>query len=273
MPILDPIRRAIVRVVKPHVSDPTWARIKTLDPRARNRGDIDPPPRPMAEWDLVSLAQHCGTDKWGVHRYIPHYEHHFMPFKHEKMTVLEIGIGGYAREKQGGASLRMWKAFFPNAQIVGLDIQDKSFVDEDRVKTYRGSQTDVALLRRIVDEAENLQIVIDDGSHRPEHIRATFEALLPLLPNGALYAIEDTQTSYWPQFGGSEDLDDKSTSMNLVKDMLDGLNYVEWYPYGYRPSYSDLHIVAVHGYHNLVILEKGENNEGTNRKAPTAPDA
>ena len=50
------------------------------------------------------------------------------------MLVLELGIGGYARERQGGASLKMWKWFFPRAQIVGVDIEDKSFVDEPRIR-------------------------------------------------------------------------------------------------------------------------------------------
>ena len=76
---------------------------------------------PMEEWDLVSLARYFGTDKWGAHRYAPHYEHHFGRFKYDDFTLFEIGIGGYSREKLGGASLRMWKAFFPKAQIIGLD--------------------------------------------------------------------------------------------------------------------------------------------------------
>ncbi|GAA3622089.1 hypothetical protein [Microlunatus ginsengisoli] len=272
MALLEPLRKAAVRTIKPHVSNDTWRRIKSLDPRGRGANGAAEALPPLSEWDMVSLARHFGTDKWGSHRYAPHYEHHFLPFKNDTFSLLEIGIGGYAREKQGGASLRMWKAFFPNAQIIGLDIEDKSFVVEDRIKAYQGSQVNVPLLRTIVDESDNLQIIIDDGSHRSDHIRTTFEALFPLLPPGGLYAIEDTQTSYWPRFGGSEDIDDPTTSMALVKRLVDGLNYEEWRQWDYEPTYADEHVVAVHCYHNLVILEKGENNEGTNRKIPPPPD-
>jgi hypothetical protein len=276
MASLEPVRKAAVRSIKPHVSAASWRRIKSLDPRARKStkhgvaagpvsGVAARDARPMSEWSLVSLARHFGTDKWGPHRYASHYEHHFKPFKNDKFTLLEIGIGGYAREKQGGASLRMWKAFFPNAEIIGLDVEDKSFVVEPRISAYQGSQTNVPLLRTIVSDAENLRIVVDDGSHRSDHIRTTFEALFPLLPSGGLYAIEDTQTSYWPRFGGSPDLDNKTTSMALVKRLVDGLNYEEWQDGGFEPTYADRHVVAVHCYHNLVIIEKGDNDEGTNR--------
>jgi len=257
------LRRAAVKLIKPRVGERTWQTLRSLQHDSANGKD----PVPLSERDLSSLARHFGTDKWGAHRYAPHYEHHFLPFKSQSFTLFEIGIGGYSRAGQGGASLRMWKAFFPNAQIIGLDIEDKSFVEEDRIKAYKGSQTSEPLLRTIVDSAENLQIVIDDGSHRSDHIRRTFGILFPLLPDGGLYAIEDTQTSYWPLSGGSRDLDDKSTSMGLVKGLVDGLNYEEWRDEGYEPSYTDLHVVAVHCYHNLVIIEKGANREGTNRPA------
>lgn len=284
--MLQGLRRTVVSAVKPRVSGPTWEALRTLEHSVhRSLGGHRPPPvdrrpvapvtvaeqpaeeapPPMDQWDLTSLARHFGTDKWGAHRFTPHYEHHFRPFKDDSFTLFEIGIGGYSREKQGGASLRMWKEFFPRAQIVGLDLEDKSFVEEPRITAYQGSQVNEPLLRTIADAAVNLQIVIDDGSHRPEHVRRTFEVMFPLLPSGGLYAIEDTQTSYWPRYGGSLDLDDPSTTMGLVKRLVDGLNYEEWQDADNPSTSIDHDIVAVHCYHNLVILEKGPNNEGTNR--------
>ncbi|MBW9214127.1 hypothetical protein KV102_04665 [Mumia sp. zg.B53] len=256
------------RRIKPLLGDRIWARLRDLrwgrrvaPPRSPSR------PQRLSEMDLTQLAQHFRTDKWGTHRYTPHYERHFAPFRHRRINVLEVGIGGYAREGRGGQSLRMWKHFFRDAQIVGLDIEDKSFVDRPRITTYRGSQTDPGVLQRILDEVGELTIVIDDGSHRPEHVRATFAYLFPRLADGGLYAIEDTQTSYWPERGGSDDLDDPTTTMALVKSLVDGLNHEEFVDETYEPSYTDLHVVAVHCYHNLVIIEKGDNREGTRRRS------
>ncbi len=164
----------------------------------------------------------------------------------------------------------MWKAFFPFARIVGLDIEDKSLVDEARIRTYQGSQTDREVIERIFRESGPISVVVDDGSHRPEHIRETFALAFPLLADGGLYAIEDVQTSYWPSFGGSPDPTQTDTTMALVKGLLDGLNHAEFLGPDDEPSYTDRHVVAVHAYHNLVIIEKGTNTEqGRSPKAAT----
>jgi hypothetical protein len=259
------LKTLAVRTVKPLVSDRVWQKLRSL-------GGGAPPPTPttrrerLRRMNLTELAREFRTDKAGVHKYTPHYQRHLRHLRRERFTLLEIGVGGYAVEGKGGASLKMWKHFFPNAQIVGLDIEDKSFLDGKRIRTYRGSQTDEAVLKSIVADAGDLKVVVDDGSHRPEHVRETFRILFPLLADDGIYCIEDTQTSYWPEFGGSEDRHDRTTTMALVKDLLDGLNYEEFVDESYEPTYTDLHVTAVHAYHNLVLIEKGHNAEGTNRR-------
>jgi demethylmacrocin O-methyltransferase len=108
--------------------------------------------------------------------------------------------------------------------------------------------------------------VIDDGSHRPQDVIDSFGILFPMLADDGLYVIEDIQTSYWPPWGGSLDPDDPTTSMALVRRLLDGLNHEEFLDPAYRPTYTDEHVVAVHCYHNLVVIEKGENREGSNKR-------
>jgi hypothetical protein len=212
------------------------------------------------------LAKEFGSDKATTHRYTQHYRRFFEEWRKDRFVLLEIGIGGYARTGQGGGSLKMWKHYFPNAQIVGLDLEDKKFVEQDRIKVYQGDQSDPVLLQRIVDEMGAPRIVIDDGSHFSHHIRTTFEVLFPLIPNGGYYAIEDTQTSYWPEWHGSEDRDSPDTSMGLVKSLVDGLNWEEFLDEPYEPSYTDLNVKEVHCFHNLVVIRKGRNKEGTRKK-------
>ena len=251
--MIERLKGLAVRHVKPHLSDDTWARL---------RGGPDPV-RP----DLTEIARRTGTDKWGLHFYTPHYERHLAHLRDEEFVLLEIGVGGYARTGQGGGSLRMWRRYFQQAQVVGLDIEDKSFVDRPRMTTVQGDQSDPAVLESIIQRFGVPRVVIDDGSHRPEHIKATFDVLFPLLPSGAIYAIEDTQTSYWPEFGGSEDRDSPDTTMGLVKRLVDGLNHEEFLDPDYSATYTDTHVRAVHCYHNLVVLEKGENLEGSNKRS------
>lgn len=217
--------------------------------------------------DLIWLAKHFGTDKWGAHRYAQHYQRHFAPLRDRPVTLLEIGIGGYSRSGQGGASLRMWKHYFPLGSIYGLDIHDKSFVAEPRIRTFQGDQSDPALLAKIVAEIGPPDIVIDDGSHQVKHVLATFEILFPMLAPDGIYVVEDTQTSYWPEYGGAESPAEGGTSMARLRALVDGLNYEEFVAEDYQPLYTDLHVIGAHFYHNLVVIEKGLNREGTRKKA------
>ena len=144
------LKELAVEQVKPRVSEQTWKFLRK--PNAQTwRGRT-------TRVSLTELAQQFGTDKWGLHRYTPHYEHHLQHLRDQRFTMLEIGIGGYAKSKAGGASLRMWKAFFPKAQIIGLDIEDKSFVDQSRIRTYQGSQVDPVILDKILTDAGEVQV-------------------------------------------------------------------------------------------------------------------
>ena len=215
--------------------------------------------------DLPALAAYFGTDKWGSHWYAQHYQTHFAPLRRKRLRLLEIGVGGYSDPRRGGESLRMWKAYFPNAQIAGIDISDKRAQDEARIKTFVGSQVDSAFLQRLSSEAGPFDIVIDDGSHQNEHVIQTFQALFPLLGDGGFYVIEDTQTAYWPEFGGAPASSAGArTSMNFLKGLVDGLNHRE-FPERPEPDYFQRHIVAAHFYHNLVFVRKGLNDEPSNR--------
>ena len=214
--------------------------------------------------DLASLAGRHGTDKWGRHWYARHYETHFAPRRLEPLTVIEIGVGGYEDPAKGGASLRMWKEFFPQARIFGIDVHDKSAFEEERIRIFRGSQDDPAFLDGVLADTGPPDIVIDDGSHRNDHVVASFQALFPRLREGGIYAVEDLQTSYWPSYGGSVDVAAPHTSMAFFKNLADGLNHAEWIRPGYEPTFLDLNVASVHFYHNMVFVYRGRNDEESN---------
>jgi hypothetical protein len=214
--------------------------------------------------NLKYLSVVYNTDKWGTHWYAQHYEKLFSPFRERKIKVLEIGIGGYDDPEDGGGSLRMWRTYFPKAQIYGIDIYDKTPHNEPRIKTFKGSQIDKDFLNQVLNEIGDIDIIIDDGSHENTHVLQTFHFLFPRLSANGIYVIEDTQTSYWSSFGGSSNFtsfDGLDTTMRFLKKLVDGLNYAEFEIEDYVPSYCDMHIVAIHFFHNIVFIEKGINNE------------
>jgi hypothetical protein len=213
--------------------------------------------------NLRVLALLYGTDKWGAHWYCEHYEAHFKPIRHEKLTILEIGIGGYEDPESGGGSLRMWRTYFPRATIHAIDIFDKSPHAERRIKIYRGSQADTAFIERLCNEIGPLDIVIDDGSHINEHVLKSFQVLFPKLRENGIYVIEDTQTSYWEAFGGtSQRFDQLNTTKGWIKSLVDGLDFKDYERLDYSPTYFDKNIVAIHFYRNMIFIQKGKNQDG-----------
>ena len=214
--------------------------------------------------DLGGLSAGFGSDKWAsFHWYTQHYERHFARLRAKPIRLLEIGIGGYQYEDMGGESLRMWQRYFPRGLVYGLDIFAKPGVRGPRMRAVQGDQSDPEFLDELGRRLGPFDIVIDDGSHRNDHVKTSFGSLFPHVRSGGLYVIEDLQTAYWPGYGGDDqDLVNADTSIRMLKGLVDGLNYQELpESNGKTPSYTDRHVVGLHFYHNLAVIEKGLNVE------------
>ena len=209
--------------------------------------------------DLNRLALIFRTDKWESHWYTQHYQRYFRPLRRKRLNILEIGVGGYEDSSHGGESLRMWKAYFRRSQIVGIDIYDKTRFRERRIDIRQCDQTDSETLTGLSKEYGGFDIVIDDGSHINEHVIRTFHTLFPLMRPDGIYVVEDTQTAYWPTWGGG--IGSPESSMAFFKNLADGLNHVEYPLDDYKPSYFDRNIVEIAFFHNLVFVRKGSNDE------------
>ena len=114
----------------------------------------------------------------------------------------------------------------------------------------------------VTEEIGEIDVIIDDGSHINEHVIETFNLLFPKLKDGGIYVIEDTQTSYWEEYGGdSKNLCNPKTMMNYFKSLTDALNNQEYIIPNYKQNYFDKKIVSMHFYHNMIFIYKGNNNE------------
>lgn len=206
---------------------------------------------------LEQLGLKHATDKY-YHGYLAHYQKHFTPRRLTTRVVLEIGIGGYQTLSAGGDSLRMWADYFPNAQIHGIDIFDKSAHNAARIMTHRGGQDDPAFLRALIADIGRPDIVIDDGSHMNPHIITSFETLFPLLRDGGVYVIEDMQTAYLPRYDGDfRNLDNPAISTGFAKSLIDAVNFKSIPGRGDNPYDGAVKSVAV--YPKLCFVEKGVN--------------
>jgi hypothetical protein len=207
--------------------------------------------------DLTSLAIIYKTDKWGRHFYTPIYSKWFGDLRYKPVRLMEIGIGGYAKEMNGGNSLRMWKRYFPKGIITGIDIYNKSRLMEERIHIYQGDQSDTVFLNHVSAAEGPFDIIIDDGSHMQSHIITSFEILFPLMKSGGIYVVEDTQTSYWPRFEGStKEMESISSAMNYFINMVHIVNKTEWVKEDLRNEIPAEEIASISFYHNLIFIVK-----------------
>jgi demethylmacrocin O-methyltransferase len=213
---------------------------------------------------LTRLAIKHGTDKWGPHFYTPVYHGLFCHLRERPIRLLEIGVGGYVLKTWGGASLAMWAEYFANGQITGIDITEKRLTLDPRVKIYRGSQDDSAFLKRVCDERGPFDIVIDDGSHVPKQVVASFHILFPVLKDGGMYVIEDVQTAFWPNRGGS--IMHGGETLRLTRTIIECLNHAEIAVVSGSHSFPPFakQIKALRAFHNVIVVDKGDNTEPSN---------
>jgi len=149
--------------------------------------------------DLCRLAYRYGSDKCPImlHHYTPVYYNLFKDKRKTVKKVLEIGVGGpqdmsHCANYTRGASLYMWRDFFPKAQIYALDIVPELIFKDERIVTFLGDQTKTTDLKKLIKKiGKDIDLVIDDGSHKAEDQIFTCLTLMPLLNKEVIYAIED----------------------------------------------------------------------------------
>lgn len=218
---------------------------------------------------LKELADFHKCDKAAEshHTYDIPYEFHFGSLRDKEIKLLELGVGGYTNENEGGASLRMFKEYFthPNSRFYGIDIVNKKSIEEERIKTFKGSATDEIFLNSVIDEIGEPNLIIDDSSHVNSDVITSFKILFPKLKTGGIYVAEDLLTSYFFHYGGNPSND--FNSVGFFKGLIHGLNYKEIMTEQRgknmvvrEPNYYDLNITSIHFYHSMCFIYKGDNS-------------
>ncbi len=154
---------------------------------------------------MTSLANQYGSDKgtegpdlaWGsTSNYTDIYEAYLWPEREEPVRLLEIGMGvaGDAwdarivrgKNKEGGASIKMWADYFPQGHIYGIDVNPAPHLDTDRITTFVADQGDTEQLGKVVEAAgpEPFDVIVDDGSHFANHQQISFGYLFKHLKPG-----------------------------------------------------------------------------------------
>lgn len=146
---------------------------------------------------LESLFTKYGTDK-GIWGYTPYYEEALGKQRLRVQRVLEIGICGHRDIPNNvvGASLFVWRDYFPEALITGLD-NDSRFIfhDQDRIGTHLIDAYDgLAMGKLFIPKFEagvRFDFICDDAVHDPDPQMHLFRTLWPMVAPGGVYAIEE----------------------------------------------------------------------------------
>jgi hypothetical protein len=146
-----------------------------------------------------SLLTELAATLYGIDPYrkpdifLREYDRLFEPLRLLPIRLLELGV-------HDGASMTLWKKYFPLATVVGLDGQPKpaSFPPDSRFHFVHGAQDDVTLLDQAIAIARApFDIIIDDCSHLGCHTARSFAHLFTKgLRPGGIYIIEDICTAF-----------------------------------------------------------------------------
>ena len=158
----------------------------------------------------------------------------------------------------------MWRKLYPEATIVVLEhptgIGERFTTSDPRVVVVRGDQADAATLRECAEHGP-FDLIVDDGSHFPEHQMLAFETLFAAVKPGGVFIIEDIETSYWPvghQLYGNY-MTGETNVVESFKRIADRVNH-EFTGHDYPAVAADVESVTF--AQNCVIVTKRDTPHG-----------
>lgn len=179
------------------------------------------------------------------HNYLDFYQEQ-LPDREFSGRLLEIGV-------MDGLSMKMWREYYPNAEIVGIDIKDMSMFHNTDWQVPES----VRLLTLDGTKAKDMKplgmfdVIIDDGSHYWADQQKSFELLYySQLNKGGVYILEDLWTSHIKFYANA-----KVSTIDYLKALEKKGMKMDYFKYKHKgpgiatvfPEYKDLqsHTVAI----------------------------
>ena len=193
---------------------------------------------------LVELGEKYRPTK-RYHNYLPLYARYFDPIRLEVTNMLEIGV-------QTNRSIKMWKEYFPNAIIHGVDIDKRcEEYKEDRIEIHIGDQGNKGFLYRLMKYIPDLSVVIDDGSHLATHQMLSFKNIFPKMSSHGIYVIEDLRNSAEYDWVHKDCINYRPKNTGLKwPDIVNFPDSSTWW---------SKNVVGVSFYRDIVFIMKGNN--------------
>jgi len=162
----------------------------------------------VARFKQAAMALSPVPDKVTTHTYEVMYGVLLLPTMRSSNApkLFEIGLG-CPMHYGPGASVALWKVLFPTATIWEAEY-DSACVVRSRAKgmleginTVTGDQGDKATVQRWAQQSGGqFDAIIDDGGHKNNQIRTSFETLWSAVKPGGVYFLEDLQVGRFPRY-------------------------------------------------------------------------
>ena len=176
--------------------------------------------------------------------YFEVYDEYLNKYVDKKITFVEIGIAN-------GGSLRVWKNYFKNARIIGIDLNNKCKIfEEEGVEVIIGDQADTEFWKNFFKKIGKVDVIIDDGGHSNLQQIITTTECIPNINDGGILLIEDVMSSYMSSF----DNPSKFSFINFSKKLIDDINFNDSSLGKFRFSLNK-YIHAIKFFEGIVIFE------------------
>ena len=173
----------------------------------------------MTLGEFIKTVNYELTDKHSLGYIDRFYDGLLSPRRMEVKSVLEVGM-------QRGLSMRLWRDYFTNADIYGIDVDDCPTANgQERMHPIYGD----AYCQQTLDRLGGMEfdLMIDDGPHTPESWEFFCRHYLKMLRPGGIAVVEDiidtSRTSGLLELIGK---DKKTTVIHFPKVWIRGLDVI-----------------------------------------------
>ena len=146
---------------------------------------------------LEEIVDNLRTDKNTIHSYLPLYQKLLISKKETAKNVLEVGI-------YRGGSIKLWRDFFTNANVYGLDIMNINNVWEgikNNEKIILHTSTDAYnndfFITHFLNKNIKCDFMLDDGPHTLESMKQFIKLYSQIMTDDGILIIEDVQDWRW----------------------------------------------------------------------------
>ena len=154
--------------------------------------------------DKGSLKLTKSSYPWPAHNYATIYNVLLGRKRFSVEAFFECGIGPvtsdfqtFGTRTENLSSLSLWREYFPNAEIVGVDIDPQSLVESDKVQSFLLDQTNSSDVTEFwaKNNLPDFDVMIDDGLHSFLAITTLFSASFHKLKSDGIYFVEDVHVN------------------------------------------------------------------------------